>query len=369
MAVQRQGEDAGHVFRVLGLVELEHRLAVRRQAADDLDLAAGMAHGVAHGLADAVLAGFGVVHDDDALRNGHLEAALDARDRAALEDVIGGDADAREAAEELAQHLAAVVHAAQQHRLVAHLHAAHHQLAHGARGLRRQLAGVVELGDDDERLALAVFLEHVQQLAVAVDALGERDGQAGAETYQVEVVDGREAAEIALDDVVGVHQRVAARDEDVVDLAVRGDVGDGLVRHFQQLVVREAHEALAEAVAAVHGADVGGEQQHRGLVLVLQSVHLGVGAFAAGVEGAALAELVHRGDAHAGNGIVRVVSVHEGEIIGRYHHRVTLGDARDLGLFFWRQAYGRGQLGRSADAFGDLILPTHHVWSLPFLKK
>ena len=76
MAVQGDGEDARELGRILGLVELENHLPAAGQAADNLYLAAGMAHGVAHGLADAVLAGLGLVHYAAALGQRDLEAAI-----------------------------------------------------------------------------------------------------------------------------------------------------------------------------------------------------------------------------------------------------------------------------------------------------
>ena len=82
---QGAGEDAGEVGVVFALVEFEDGFAAG-EAAEDFDFAFGVAHGVADGLAEAVLAGFGSIHDADALLDGDLEALLDAGDGAALED-------------------------------------------------------------------------------------------------------------------------------------------------------------------------------------------------------------------------------------------------------------------------------------------
>ena len=60
---QLSGEHPGDIGVVLALVELEDRLPAG-QAADDLDLAPGVAHGVADGLAEAVLLG-GVVSEEE----------------------------------------------------------------------------------------------------------------------------------------------------------------------------------------------------------------------------------------------------------------------------------------------------------------
>ena len=85
-------------------MEFENCLPVGERA-DDLYLAARVAHRVAHALAEAVLKPLRLVDDPDAVEQRHLETVLHAGDGAALEYVIRRNSCAREPGEELAEHI------------------------------------------------------------------------------------------------------------------------------------------------------------------------------------------------------------------------------------------------------------------------
>ena len=135
---------------------------------------------------------------------------------------------------------------------------------------------MVELRDHHNGLFPGVALEHVQQGGVAVDALRQRHRQAGPEADEVQVLNGAQPCQIAFDDAVGIHERVAAGDEDIPHLLVLRNIGDGLVRNTVELVLRQPYHALSEAVAAVHRALIRREQQDRRSVFVLQALQFGV---------------------------------------------------------------------------------------------
>ena len=181
------------------------------------------------------------------------------------------------------------------------------------------------------------------------------------------MLNGRQLAEIAGNDLVGIHEGIPAGYEDVGDLPVIPHIGHRLVHPAVQLVAGQAHHPLAEAMAAVHGALVGGQQQGRLGVLVLKSLQLGVAGLAAGVEGPAGSELVQSGHAHAGDGVRRICRVHQGEIIGRNHHGEALDDLRPPGRLLLRPAqYGR-ELFRRSDPVSQFLLPAHQL-PPPFKK-
>ena len=98
------GEDARCVLGVFVLVEFENCLPVGERA-DDLYLAARVAHRVAHTLTEAVLKSLRLVDDPDAVEQRHLKTVLNAGDGAALEDVVRRYSSAREPGEELAEHI------------------------------------------------------------------------------------------------------------------------------------------------------------------------------------------------------------------------------------------------------------------------
>ena len=226
---------------------------------------------------------------------------------------------------------------------------------------------MVELGDDVDRFYVRVFIEHIEKLTIAVDALGQRDRQARAEADEVKVVDCRQLTQIALDDVVRVQQRIPAGDEHIVYLRVAADVFDDLVDALVELFITQADKPFAEAVAAVHRALVRREQQDCAFILVLQTLKLCVRGLTARVERAARHELIRRGYAHARYRVIWVVLSHKREVIRRYHHRVALGDLPARFKFLLIPSHVFRELLRGTYSFAQLFLPTHILY-LPFIS-
>ena len=69
----------------------------------------------------------------------------------------------------------------------------------------------------------------------------------------------------------GVEQGVAAGKQNIADLVMLADIRQDLVAPRLRFPAFQTHQALAEAMAAVHGAGIGGENQRRLSVLVLQA--------------------------------------------------------------------------------------------------
>ena len=171
---------------------------------------------------------------------------------------------------------------------------------------------------------------------------------------------GGEVLEVVIDDAVAVEQTVAAGNQDIVELSVLADIVGHLVELSHDLIFRKAHEALAEAVAAVHGAEIGGKQKGSLRIFVLQAAHFGIALFARGVKAAFGGDHFHAaGHSHFADGIVRVVGIDEGEVVTGYAHGITLDDGADTLLFLFVQRQVLCQLGGGGDITGKLFLPSH----------
>lgn len=153
---------------------------------------------------------------------------------------------------------------------------------------------------------VGVFAQKFCQFRVGGDSLGEDDGGPGPEADEVQMRNLAEDGEVFLKGLIAVHEGVAAADEDVVDFGMLLDIVCDIPDFAADFVLCKAHHALSEAVAAVHGALVGGQDEGGLFVLVLQAGQDGVGLFAAGIKAAGLVELGDTGDAHFSDRIVRI---------------------------------------------------------------
>lgn len=133
-----------------------------------------------------------MVDDAPALFQWHLELALDAGDRAALEDVVGDNAGGGELAHEQSEGVGVVVDAFEQHGLIVDDDAAVEEGVQCSFGFGCDLVGMVKLGHDVELFLLVVFFKQSQQFGIVVDALGEGDWQTAAKADKIQMVDGDE---------------------------------------------------------------------------------------------------------------------------------------------------------------------------------
>ena len=174
-----------------------------------------------------------------------------------------------QAAEQRAHGAEVVVDALEQHRVVVDRHAGAEQRLADAGRLGRDLARVVEVRLDPDLLGRG---EQVDQLGV-VEPLRQRDRHAGADADHVDVVDGLQAVEEEAELADRQRERVAAGDDHVADLRVLADVLDHpLVVAADGVPAAADHRGpLARAEAAVHRADVRGDEQHPVGVAVRQA--------------------------------------------------------------------------------------------------
>ena len=280
---------------------------------------------------------------------------LQTHGQVALIDVVGAHADLDQLVDQLLHGEDAVVDAGQQHALVAQGDTGVGQHGAGLLRLGGDLLGMVEVGVQPHGV---ILLQHVAQRGS--DALGQHDGGAGADADDLHVGDLAQLGDDVLQALVAHQQGVAAGQQHVADLGRIADVLDGLVDliHGQAGVVL-AGEAAAGAVAAVHGALVGGQQQHAVRIAVGEPGHRGVGILVQRVQqvGAGLMQLLGGGDGLQPDGIVRIAGLNQGQVVGGDGHAQGAQAGLDAFLFLGSQLNVLLQILQGLDAVLDLPVP------------
>ncbi len=241
-----------------------------------------------------------------------------AGDGIAVEQVVGADFDPEQCPAERALGGQAVVDPLEQHGMIVDRHPRHPKPVAGVLRLRGHLAWVIEVGLDPD---LAGGAEQRDQFVV--EPLRQRDGDPSADPDNVEMGDRRQVLDEERELLQRECQRIAPRDDHVVDLGVIADILD-----HPPVVVRDGppaaalhRGALARAEPAIHGADMCCHEQRAvgvavrqagdGRVLVLiERVILAVGPDSAG-------QFEWRGDRLEPDRVVRFGGVNQGEVVGR----------------------------------------------------
>ena len=212
----------------------------------------------------------------------------------------------------------AVVDTAQQHALVAQWHAGIGQHLAGATRLGGHLVGVVEVGVEPHGV---IFLEHCAQFGS--DALRAHNRCTGAQTDNLDVWDGTQTRDNVLQTLVAHHQGVTSRQQHVAHALGLLDILQSLLDAIHAtLVVGLAGKAATGAVAAIHRAHVGDEEQHTVGIAVCQAWCGRVFVFVQRVEqvGSGLVCLKPSGDALTAHGIVWVIGIDQTQVVGCDSH-------------------------------------------------
>ena len=98
------------------------------------------------------------------------------------------------------------------------------------------------------------------------------------------MADGAECFQIPAYGLVAVQKGIPAGYEHIGDFRVGTDVGSHLVHISGCLVIGDSHQPFSETVPAIHGAPVGGQDECRLGVFVLQAGKHGVVRFSAGIK-------------------------------------------------------------------------------------
>ena len=248
----------------------------------------------------------------------------------------------------------AVVHAAQQHGLIAQGDTGVGQTGKSLLGLGGELVGMVEMGVEPDGM---IFLQHLAQLGG--NTLRADHWGTAAETDNLHMRNLAKALDDIFQFLVRNHQAVAAREQHVAYLRSLLNISQALLDTLAgTLVVLLSGETTAGAVAAVHRAHIGDKEEHtiriamgqagsgRILVLMQRVVEVGRGDIA----------LLAGGDGLTADGVVRVVGVNKTQVVRSDSH-TELGQSLldTLGLF-----------GREGEVLAQFLIGLDAVLHLPF---
>ena len=293
-------------------------------------------------------------HDLDALGHGSTEVAQTQRRIAGI-DVVGADTHLDQTVNQLHHHVRAIVHAGQQHGLVAQGDTGVSQHSAGLGGFGSELLGGVEVGVQPHGV---ILLQHLAQLGS--NTLGAHHGGAGAQTDDLHVRNGADALDDVLQHIVADHQGVTAGQQNVANLGVIGHIVDALVDllhgHFAVVLTGKA---AAGAVTAVHGTLVSDEQQHAVGIAVSQTGNGRVGILVQGIGVLVVGvlQLLGAGDGHLADGIKGIVQIDQGQIIGSDRHAQLAQSLGNTGFLVGSQGHVLLQIFDSLSAVGNLPMP------------
>ncbi len=184
-------------------------------------------------------------------------------------DVVRTDAIAHQAVHQFFHHVHLVVDALQQYALVAHHHAAFSDSGQCGSGIFAKFVDVVEVCIEPEAF---VLLEYVKQ--AVCKALRQHHRRAGTQADDVHVLDLHQLAQYLVQPLIAQGERITATEDDVTYFLVFADVFDGSVHVFfgHGRIVFTGFSA-ARAMAAIHGALVGKQQQHTIRIAMRHSRH------------------------------------------------------------------------------------------------
>ena len=288
----------------------------------------------------------------------HLRAEVGgADDGVALVEIVRLHARLQQAVHEPLHGVHVVIDAREEHRLAAKGNAGIGKPRTGLDRFRGELIGVREMDADPEGM---VALQDPGE--GNGDALRHHDGCLGADPQELHVRNPVQPGEQPVQLFLRQRQGVTAREQDVANLLVRLDVGDRLFPlrlEEDAVVVGVLHHARARAVAAVGGAGIGHEKQHpvgiavhdagNGAVLVLAER---VFRLSRGMQ-----ELVGDGDHGPADRMIRILRVHQAEIVRGDGEGQRAGVPRDRGPFVIREPYDPLQLVDRANAIAQLPPP------------
>lgn len=202
-----------------------------------------------------------------------------AADKIALVEIVGADTAHEELMHQGAHGIEVVIDSSEEDTLVAEGNAVIGESFEGGADFEGEFAGMVDVDADKERM---VFLQDAAEFGS--DALGEENGDAGADAEEFEMGNGPGAGEELVELFVREEEGISTREEDIADFGVLFEVAEGFVEiGVELLLTGSADDAAAGAVAAVGGAAVGDEEENPVGVTMNQAGDGHVGIFAAGV--------------------------------------------------------------------------------------
>ena len=336
------------------VVAEEHALLVAEKdvVGIDGDFAAA-AGSIDDELGDCVAGGVAaeLLDDLDALHHAgaQVRAALD---EIALVEVVGAHTAHEQLVHEAFHHARVVVHTAEEHALIAERHAVVGEHGQGITHLGGELARVVRVDAHPQRV---VLLQDAAKLRR--DALRHKDGHAGADADEFDVLDRAQPGEQRVELRIGEEQGIAAGEQHIAHLGVFFEVAEGgLELGVQLLLADAAHHAAAGAVTAVAGAAVGDEEEHAVRVAVDEAGHGHVAVLAAGVGHliGIVPGLLDARDNLPADWAVGIVGVDEIEIVRCDGHCQLVPGEQHAGAFLLAKLEVLLELGERGDAVAEL---------------
>ena len=335
-------------------------------------------NGLSRGLADDVIrhygslaAAAGSIHNEggDAVAAGVAAQTFDYLDALAYRgaevaeshgkvtyiDVVGTDTDLNEALNKLLHYMYAIVYARKQYALVAKGDTCIGKHLTGTLTLFGDLVGMIEVGVEPNGM---VLLEHCAKLGC--DPLRTDDGGAGADAYDFNMGHLAKLADDVFKPVIVLHESVAAGEQDIANLGMVADILEaGIDLLGGNGGVMLACEPSAGAVAAVHGALVGDEQQHTVGIAVSQAGggRVGILMQGIGVLIVGILQLLGAGNGHLADGIEGIVQIDQGQIIRSHCHAQLAQGLGNAGFLIGSQGHITLQILNSLSAVGNLPMP------------
>ena len=231
-----------------------------------------------------------------------------------LQEIVGSNPRSDQASKKRLERIGLVVDAAKQHGLIHHRQARVRESRARDSSLLRELLWVVEMGHHPG--AFVAFANCPAELVR--DALREGDRRPSGQPHVVDVLDVSDSPQQSGDSLGGHQARVAAREDDVMDLGVSLEPGErGLERRHGASSTTISNEPGSRAEAAVHAAAIGGDQQNTVWIALNQMRGDFVGLLAERVAQVPLGRdrLFGSGNALAANGARWVGRVTQREIV------------------------------------------------------
>ncbi len=193
----------------------------------------------------------------DSLGDGRTEM-LNASRKIALIDVIGSHPVFDQHMHELFHDDGAVIDAFEQDGLIPQRNTSVGQHSQRALCLWRHLGWMVKMGVNPDRM---IFAQHIYQFFGYALRHDYRNTRANPDHF--DMINCANAPDNYLQESVGKCQRVSARNQDIPDLLMFLDIFDRLIKLcLLDGLIMLAGKTPSGAMAAIHRADIGHQEQH-----------------------------------------------------------------------------------------------------------
>ena len=177
---------------------------------------------------------------------------------------------------------------------------------------------------------------------------------------------GAECLQIPAYDLIAVQKGIPAGYEHIGYFRVGDDVGSHLVHISGCFAAGDSHQPLAEAMPAIHGAPVGGQDERRLPVLVLQAGQHCVIRLPAGIKVPRQVGFTNGGYRHPEHRILfRIVPVNKRQIVSCDCHGKLFQDSGHVFFLLAGKPHIRFQFVGAGYIVSQCFIPIHPI--IPFI--